>query len=102
MLYKQKEEQQVMELIEWILKDENLKSAITTAAYDGETITNTVETGTSTDEETADTPSTFGPPSEPTQLPQTGQLWWPVPILGLGGIILIAIGAYWKRKKKEV
>ena len=27
-LYKQKEEQQVMELIEWILKDENLKAAI--------------------------------------------------------------------------
>ena len=27
-LYKQKEEQQVMELIEWILKDENLRAAV--------------------------------------------------------------------------
>lgn len=26
------------------------------------------------------------------QLPQTGQLWWPVPILAGGGLVLIAVG----------
>lgn len=43
-------------------------------------------------ENTYDGPDT---PSQPT-LPQTGQLWWPVPILAILGIGLFAIG--WARR----
>ncbi len=39
--------------------------------------------------------------SEP-KLPQTGQLWWPVPILALGGMIFVGIGCrLLARNKKE-
>lgn len=37
------------------------------------------------------------PPTEPT-LPQTGTLWWPVPVLAAAGLLLIAAGAGKKRK----
>lgn len=33
------------------------------------------------------------------KLPQTGQLWWPVPFLGLGGIVFIMIG--WRLQHRE-
>lgn len=32
-------------------------------------------------------------------LPQTGQLWWPVPILAGGGLVLIAVGIRMRMKK---
>ncbi len=38
------------------------------------------------------------PGNPPEKLPQTGQLWWPVPILGGAGLLLIAIGAKLRRK----
>lgn len=28
----------------------------------------------------------------PSKLPQTGQLWWPVPVMAIGGLVLIAAG----------
>ncbi len=44
-------------------------------------------------------PTTEAPPppsttttAEQEKLPQTGQLWWPVPVLGFMGIIFIAVG----------
>lgn len=38
-------------------------------------------------------------PSKPTasKLPQTGQLWWPVPFLAIAGILLITLG--WVKRK---
>ncbi|MBQ8107551.1 MAG: Cna B-type domain-containing protein [Ruminococcus sp.] len=35
-----------------------------------------------------------------TSLPQTGSLWWPVPVLGGAGVILIAAGVRVSNKKK--
>lgn len=35
---------------------------------------------------------TTPPPVTPPNLPQTGQLWWPVPILLLSGILFVVIG----------
>lgn len=33
------------------------------------------------------------------KLPQTGQLWWPVPYLALGGMLLLCLGVFqWKRE----
>ena len=34
-------------------------------------------------------------------LPQTGQLWWPVPVLGAVGLILIGAGLYLTRKDRR-
>lgn len=36
-------------------------------------------------------------PDDPS-LPQTGQLWWPVPMLLLAGLILLAIGLFRRRR----
>ena len=33
------------------------------------------------------------------KLPQTGQLWWPVPVLALGGLALLVVGAALGRRK---
>jgi len=47
--------------------------------------------------DTPDTPET--PVPTPGKLPQTGQLWWPVPVLAAAGLLLFAAG--WKRKKEN-
>jgi hypothetical protein len=38
------------------------------------------------------------PPSTTTKLPQTGQLWWPLPLLSLAGMLFILTG--WKLCRK--
>ena len=41
-------------------------------------------------------------PSElPPKLPQTGMLWWPVPILAIFGIVLVVSGLIIRRKRGE-
>ncbi len=37
---------------------------------------------------------------EPT-LPQTGQLWWPVPVMGVSGMMLFAVGCIRRGKREE-
>ncbi len=37
--------------------------------------------------------------TKPGKLPQTGQLWWPVPVCGAGGLILFTVG--WRLNKKK-
>ena len=39
--------------------------------------------------------------SSDSGLPQTGQLWWPVPVMALSGVFLAAVGAAVKRKDGE-
>ena len=41
--------------------------------------------------------NTFIPPVGPT-LPQTGLLWWPIPVLTIAGVLLFVIG--WKKLRK--
>lgn len=51
--------------------------------------------------DTPDTPDTPNTPDEP-KLPQTGQLWWPIPLLAGCGLALFAAGwglVFLKRKK---
>ena len=50
-----------------------------------------------------DTPSNNPPdnPSEPPSLPQTGVLWWPIPLLAACGSLCLAIGLFLKRKRHE-
>ena len=41
------------------------------------------------------------PPGSPGgKLPQTGQLWWPVPVLAFAGLVLFAAG--WAKRNREV
>ena len=39
-------------------------------------------------------------PSEPPDLPQTGQLWWPVPVLFCAGLVLILFGLIRRREEE--
>lgn len=55
------------------------------------TVTNTL-----TNKDIFDTTDTSGNPS-PT-LPQTGQLWWPVPVLLCVGAVMLFVGVYISRK----
>ena len=41
-------------------------------------------------------PTEPGKPDQPS-LPQTGQLWWPVPLLLVGGLLLVVIGLIRRR-----
>ncbi len=47
------------------------------------------------DEPTPDQPE--DPTSDEPILPQTGQLWWPVPVLSCGGLLCIALGVIRRR-----
>lgn len=49
--------------------------------------------------EDSDLPETSTSSSE--KLPQTGQLWWPVPLLAGGGILFIAIGLRIRSRKEN-
>ena len=42
-----------------------------------------------------------GKPAKPTKLPQTGVLWWPVPLLAGGGLLLFGIGWYQSRRRDQ-
>ena len=48
-----------------------------------------------------DEPPPLGPgdqPNEPT-LPQTGALWWPVPLLAAAGLLLLTVGLLLRRRE---
>ena len=58
------------------------------------------ETETTSPPKGGNTPPKGGstPPTGGGRLPQTGQLWWPVPVLTAGGLILIIAGIIRRRK----
>ena len=67
---------------------------------EGYTVSITQEAGTFVVTNTPKQPPVTPPVDPPGQktLPQTGALWWPVPILAAAGLLLIAAGAGKKRK----
>ncbi len=100
-------------------ESETIPTSVTTNISDMGTTTTTVSTGlnsdsnsvTSTTKTTVTTTtrtgsgktgtgsggSSSGNTVRETKLPQTGQLWYPVPILSFGGILLISIGMKLKK-----
>lgn len=50
------------------------------------------------------TPKPTEPPTEPTEpeIPYTGQTWWPVPLLAIGGLLLVSLGWILLRKNRAV
>lgn len=67
-------------------------AAVTTS--EGETEPHTTEPGT---EPSTEPPTTKTPPD----IPQTGQLWWPVPLFASIGAVLVLLGVFVRRGKKE-
>lgn len=53
---------------------------------------------TPSNQTTTDIPDAAAP-AKAAKLPQTGQLWWPVPVLAIAGVALFSIG--WLRSRKE-
>ena len=41
------------------------------------------------------------PPSTPPKLPYTGMLWWPVPLLVLGGLLMTTIGLIVRCRRRD-
>lgn len=50
---------------------------------------------------TCKTPPPSPSPTPPPSIPQTGQLWWPVPVLLLIGTAMLAMGFMWRREDDE-
>lgn len=67
-------------------------TSTTVSVTSGTTTSKTSTTTTTTSKGTTTTTSTG-------KLPQTGQLWWPVPVCGAGGLVLFAAG--WRLNKKK-
>lgn len=78
----------------WTVVEKACRGYTVQVEQDGITfvITNTRKTDVP-DKPTPSTPE----PTSPT-LPQTGQLWWPVPFLVMGGLLLLAAGLFSRRK----
>ncbi len=67
-------------------------SISTTTATSSTTFISTTSRTTSSMTKTTTTTTT-------TKLPATGQLWWPVPCMAAGGLVLLGVG--WRMDKKE-
>jgi LPXTG-motif cell wall-anchored protein len=59
----------------------------------------TPSTATPKTPKTPNTPNTPTPVRDYSRLPQTGQLWWPVPVLALVGAAFVLVG--WFRRRSN-
>lgn len=53
------------------------------------------------DDSYTNTPPTDNPPSTDTDIPQTGQLWWPVPVLVIVGLLCVILGLKLNSKNEK-
>lgn len=72
---------------------------ITTTSTETVTTESGVTDTTTSKESTATVTYTTTRPSGGGKLPQTGQLWWPVPACGAAGLVLFVVGWRLNRKK---
>lgn len=86
----------------WTIVEKELGGYTVEVTREGITfvVTNTYD---EKDETTARTPSTPDEPDTPAKptLPQTGQLWWPVPVLIAAGLLFVVIGLVRRRGTKD-
>lgn len=75
----------------WTVVEETVSGYKSEVATDGTTF---LITNTHTHTSTPTNPTT---PSKPGKLPQTGQLWWPVPLLLWAGVLCLVIGLIRRR-----
>ena len=76
-------------------------SAETTQTAEAYTSTTTVTAVSTLPPTTANPPQSTYTGGSRSKLPQTGQLWWPVAPLGLGGTLMVLTGMKMKSKKDE-
>lgn len=83
------------ESFKWTVAEKELEDYTVLVTREGTTfvVTNTYDEGTPENPEQPENPDQPGNPT----LPQTGQLWWPVPVLVAGGLLLIVIGLLRRR-----
>ena len=63
---------------------------------------NSDESNSASDSQQSDSDNnSSGSDNNEKNLPQTGQLWWPVPVLAIAGLIFIAIGIRTGSEKKD-
>ncbi len=79
----------------------NRHEEIVTTTQTQQTTTETISTTQSTAATTTNrTDGTTATTTTDTNIPYTGQLWWPVPCMGIGGILLIGIGKRMRHKEE--
>lgn len=89
---------------EWIVVEKDVADNYTVTSETNDTsvtITNTIDPSTR-DTSSSNKTTTSSSSSSSGKLPQTGQLWWPVPVLSATGLFLIVIGIAYEEKKREV
>ncbi len=92
----------------WSVTEESVPGYKSTPTWDGSTCTFTITnsvipatpspTNPTPSKPTSPTPTT---PSKPSELPKTGQLWWPVPVLLCAGAALILVGLSRRRRGRN-
>ena len=88
---------------EWKIKEKDIPKDYQVSYKSNETqftIVNSYSTSVTTDSSETDIGSETETSSNGGKLPQTGQLWWPVPALSAAGLILIAVGVRVNSKRK--
>lgn len=85
----------------WVVVEIPVTGYTVTVTQEGITyvVTNTYGGNTPSNPNNPSTPNTPNTPSTPNNptLPQTGQLWWPVPVLLAAGLLLVLIGLIRRR-----
>ena len=86
---------------EWTILEERIELYRPSVTLEGITfkLTNEYNPPSEPPSEPSEPPSEPTKPTEPPKLPQTGQLWWPVPIMFLSGIMFVAIGIVRRREE---
>ena len=82
----------------WEVKEKTVPSGyeVKTSQKDNVvTVTNTYNPESKTTPDGSTTPSSKG------KLPQTGMLWWPVPVLACAGLLLILLGLVRRNKRRD-
>lgn len=74
---------------QWSVKEINIPEGYTVSYSNDSTSFEVVNTYSVTPPQ--ENPPQENPPTEP-DIPQTGQLWWPVPIMIIVGLVLVALG----------
>lgn len=92
---------------EWKVKEVNIDENFTVVYKQNETVfqvENTFVPSENTNSGSSSSGSSSGTSNTGTgnkdKLPQTGSLWWPVPVAAGAGVILIAVGCRMSRKRK--
>ncbi len=84
---------------EWSVKEINIDKDYTVAYTSAGKAFSIVNSMTASTVTTVTTTGTTTPPNQ--DIPQTGLLWWPVPVLAFAGIVLVVIGIKVGAKEKE-